>query len=754
MSSATRRSGFARATVLILTIAAVSFVLVTGRAQPAAPLPPAIGQPAPQTFTADEPISIVDETATAQARQLARNNVDTEFQLDAEVTRAVGRDISLFFTRAREVSAPVPEVVEPSVEVPAEEVPAEEVPTTEVPAEAVPGEEVPATEVPAETTTTTIPEPLAFPPPLEEQLDALRSQYPLYDSATIATVLGVINDDFLAELEVSHLDEIETQAGELAIELLSGDGILAEKLNEVKSDLVNAPRRLILLGLEADTVAAVEIAVAEIVAENLQDNRSVDASATELARQNAEDAVIEVVEPYLAGQTIVEEGDLVSAVQWQAIVELDLLVPTEEVRLDALAASGALIVLLSVFFLWRIARDQWERPKLVALFGLLLVLAAAAARLPEIVAGDRPELGYLIPAAALGFLAAILFNPRTALLVSIPMTAFTALATGDLALTVFAGAATMAPVPLVSAASSRTSLRLAVVAIGAVLAPLGGALAWFFDGSDVAWRVAGAAGSGGVIAGVVALGALPFFENLFKITTTLTLLDLTDRNHPALRRIEEQAPGSFNHSILVGTLAGRASRAVGANALLAQAAAYYHDLGKTTRPLFFIENQFGVSNPHDELTPEQSADIIRSHVTDGLKLAKQYRLPDEVADGIRMHHGTGIMRFFYHKALALDPGSEPDDYRHTGTKPKRKEMAILMLADATEGAVRSLVQHEDPNIDNISKAVDQVIAEKQDDGQLDESSLTFGELTKVRNALVDSLIGYYHSRIPYPGFPG
>jgi putative nucleotidyltransferase with HDIG domain len=734
MSAAARRAGLARAVVLLTTTAAVVLALVIGRQQPSAPLPPAIGQPSPETFTASEPITVVDQEATAAARERARNNVETLFETDNEATNAVLRDIQLFFDRAEAAAAPVPEVVDPPPEAATEPVPDDNVGT-------VP----PAADAPV------------FPPPIEEQIAALQGEYPLYAPETIATILDAFNADYLASLEggTLYLDRIEEQALEVAGELLAENkGILVDELPNVKRSLVEAPRRLILPGLEEDTLTSIEFAVAEVIAENLQSNKRIDEAGTEQARSEAEALTPEEVVPYLAGQTIVEEGELVTAVQWQAIVDLDLLVSAEEVRLEALAVSGALIVLLSVFFLWRISREQWERPKLVALFGVLLVLAAVAARVPEVVVAERPELGFLIPAAVLGFLASILFNPRTALLMSIPMMAFTALAAGDIALSVFAGAATVAPVPLVSAASTRTRLRLAVVALGTVLAPLGGALAWFFDGTEMAWRAAGVAGAGGVVSGVVALGALPFLENLFKITTTLTLLDLTDRNHPALRLIEEQAPGSFNHSILVGTLAGRAAREVGANALLAQAAAYYHDLGKTQQPLFFIENQFGVSNPHDELTPQESAAIIRSHVTAGLKLAKQYRLPDEIADGIRMHHGTGIMRFFYHKALALDPGSEPADYRHTGTKPRRKEMAILMLADATEGAVRSLVQHEDPNVDNISKAVDQIIAEKQEDGQLDESSLTFGELTKVRNALVDSLIGYYHSRIPYPGFPG
>jgi hypothetical protein len=205
---------------------------------------------------------------------------------------------------------------------------------------------------------------------------------------------------------------------------------------------------------------------------------------------------------------------------------------------------------------------------------------------------------------------------------------------------------------------------------------------------------------------------------------------------------------------MVGNLADGAARSVGANPLLARAMAYYHDLGKTVEPKFFVENQFGVTNPHDRLPPGESATIIRSHVAEGLRLAREYRIPPDVAQGILTHHGTSLMRFFYHKAESLNGGEvESADFRHRGRKPKSKEMVIVMLSDATEAATRALVQHEDPTSEGIRDLVESVIAEKVEDGQLEESDVTFGELTRLKEAFVDSLIGYYHTRIPYPSFP-
>ncbi len=252
------------------------------------------------------------------------------------------------------------------------------------------------------------------------------------------------------------------------------------------------------------------------------------------------------------------------------------------------------------------------------------------------------------------------------------------------------------------------------------------------------------------------LAALQFFEAAFDVTTTLRLLDLTDRNHAALQLLQEEAFGTFNHSLMVGTLADAAARAIGANPLLARAMAYYHDLGKVENPTYFIENQFGMQNPHDFLEPKESAEIIRSHVTSGVALARKFKIPSDVAQGIVSHHGDGVMRFFYEKARSQEGDDRVDigDFRHIGHKPRTAETAILMLADALEAACRAVFQTEEPTPDAIEKVVERIVQEKVEDGQLSESPLTLGQLTKIKRAFLDSLIGHYHQRIAYPNFPG
>jgi putative nucleotidyltransferase with HDIG domain len=291
-------------------------------------------------------------------------------------------------------------------------------------------------------------------------------------------------------------------------------------------------------------------------------------------------------------------------------------------------------------------------------------------------------------------------------------------------------------------------------------AVIAAAASWYFQAEvgqnpfEQVWRDAAWAGGVALVASLVALAAMPFFESMFDITTTLRLLELTDRNHEALQMIQTKAFGTFNHSLMVGTLADKAAKAIGANSILARAAAYYHDLGKTENPMFFIENQFGSANPHDELPPEESARIIRQHVVDGVELARKYNIPSEVSEGIVSHHGDGIMRYFYEKARQETPEVDPDLFRHAGHKPQTREMAILMMSDAVEAACRAVFQDEEPKPESIAKVVNRVIDEKVADGQLSESDLTLHELTTIRRAFIEALTGHYHQRISYPHFPG
>ncbi|EDS80203.1 HD family phosphohydrolase [Clostridium perfringens] len=258
------------------------------------------------------------------------------------------------------------------------------------------------------------------------------------------------------------------------------------------------------------------------------------------------------------------------------------------------------------------------------------------------------------------------------------------------------------------------------------------------------------AAAGAILSGILTIGVLPFFESTFDIVTNAKLLELSNPNNPLLKKLLMEAPGTYHHSILVANLAELAAEQVGGNPLLARIGAYYHDVGKTKRPYFFRENQFGKKNPHDRLKPEVSSKIIISHVKDGSELAKEYNLPKTIHDFIVTHHGETLVKYFY---LTVKNNSEnPDevkeeDFKYPGTKPMSKEQGIVMLADSTEAAVRSI---NEPTEEKIEKMVNNIIEDKLATGQLDNCDLTLRDISKIKKCFLKALNGIHHERIEYP----
>ena len=239
------------------------------------------------------------------------------------------------------------------------------------------------------------------------------------------------------------------------------------------------------------------------------------------------------------------------------------------------------------------------------------------------------------------------------------------------------------------------------------------------------------------------------FEKLFGITTNLTLMELSSTGHPALRELSRRAPGTFQHSVQVANLTEDLVNEIGGNALLAKVGALYHDIGKVSNPLCFTENQSGGFNPHDELDYVESAQIITSHVTEGLELARRYRLPAEVQDFIRTHHGTTYTGYFYAKEKERHPDGNFDAtlFRYPGPRPYSRETAVVMIVDTVEAACRSMKEHTKEATDAM---VDRLINSKIQEGQLDNCPLSYGDIARVRKFLKDKMMSIYHVRVEYP----
>lgn len=364
---------------------------------------------------------------------------------------------------------------------------------------------------------------------------------------------------------------------------------------------------------------------------------------------------------------------------------------------------------------------------------------------------SRGESVFYIPFCIIPMLSVILFNElRVALLLTIA---------GSLVIALIAGNALyLGLLFLISGVSSGLLVfgarkRSVIIRTGFIIGFIQMATLFFIEGLKIqqADRYLILLANG-IASSIIVVGILPVFEYLFETVTNISLLELADFNHPLLRRMTLEAPGTYHHSLVVGNLSDAACQAVGANALLARIGAYYHDIGKLSKPQYFSENQgpdLKVSK-HDVLSPTMSKLVIMNHVKEGVELAKKYKLNPQLTDFIEQHHGNSLVFYFYRRALEkLDEFGQisQEGFRYPGPKPKTKETAIVLLADSVEAASRTL---KEPGAANIEELVHKVINNKFIDGQLDECDLTLKDLEKISAVFVRILSGIYHSRITYP----
>ncbi len=451
----------------------------------------------------------------------------------------------------------------------------------------------------------------------------------------------------------------------------------------------------------------------------------------------------------LKGEQVLQAGQVVTPTDMKVLEELGLLNRGFD---PAPVLGSALISLVLVAllggYLWFLKRPLFESRASVIITGIIFTASLLAA---DVMKG-LPALNYLVvPTAAI--MVSALVDSGLGMVISGVLSLGVATLTGmdlNVALVSFFGG--LAGVFAISRLSQRYDIIRAGFLVGIVnlftLLGLdltqGAGLTQTPTWETLLWGLLD-----GVLAAILSMGSIPFLEGPFGIITSMKLIELSNPNQPLLRKLVIEAPGTYHHSMMVGNLAEQATEVVGGNSLLARVGAYYHDIGKSKRPYFFIDNQFGADNPHDKLAPALSALIISSHVRDGTKLAHEYRVPDAIIDFIREHHGTTLIKYFYHKAVAADTGEGvlEEDYRYDGPRPQSKETAIVMLADACEATSRTLKQ---PTQQAIEQVVRKIIKERLEDGQLDESNLTLKELDIIARTFVRVLTGVFHQRIEYP----
>ena len=510
-----------------------------------------------------------------------------------------------------------------------------------------------------------------------------------------------------------------------------------------------------------DPTLATEV-VEPLLRSALRPTITVDQAATEQLRAEAAASVEAVETRFPRGTTIVRTGEPVTEVQSLALAQAGLEGSDPLVEAGQALLLSVMLTAVVGYYLSQARPQIWASGRHLLLLGVLLVLFTAIAVGISTVQIGGTERFYLIPVGAIAMLGTILFDARVGVLSVIPMTAIVAYEIpATPGLVPFIAVAGLLSIPLVAGVSARGQLRTAAWQSTLAYVVLAGAFDLIYAGVDELGPALLYGLANGVLTAVMVSGLLPFLESLFGVMTSTSLLDFADRNHPLLRELEQKAIGTYNHSVMVATLASRACRAIAANALLAEVMALYHDIGKVQKPYFFVENQGSIQNPHDELDdPRQSALIIQRHVKDGVEMAITHKLPPEIVDGIKTHHGTTRVEYFYRQALArADDGlaPQPDEafFRYSdGRKPFTREQAVLMLADCTEGAVRAASSKDGGmTSDEIRQIVTGLIGDRVADGQMDESPLSFADLRVVEGELITALEGVYHPRIQYPKDP-
>jgi cyclic-di-AMP phosphodiesterase PgpH len=655
-------------------------------------------EPAPRTIFAEQPVRVVDTEATQRARQSAAEAVEAVVVADRDAQQAIVRDVQEVFASTRSVRTPtfVPE-----------------------------GEDGP---------------PAA--PTRSEQQRLLADLHPDLPEALVVSLVG------LSDAELDHVER-ETVAIAQAI---ARQEVAPDAVEERLAELLPVEMALRPLPGETDTSIVTPLLELEV-----RPTVVVDLDATTAQRAAAAAAVPEVASSWQPGQAIVREGQIVGRLEYLAVEQLRLEGISFAEALGTAALAMLVVTLIALVYLRRMQPRVWANERKLVLLSLLTAsYAALAVGASVLVEATSIGWAYVVPAGAFAMLTALLIHPVVGIATMLPAAIVALLIfPSSPAIGLFAAAAVLVTVPLTTRISSRSDLRSSTLRAGLSYPVLAVAIVAVFGPSDQLVPALAAGAVNGLVTAIAVQGALPFLETIFRLPTVTALLDLNARDHPLLRELESKALGTYNHSVMVAALAERACRAVGADPLLGSVAALYHDIGKVRKPHFFIENQQGIANPHDELDPAVSAVVIQGHVTDGVELATEYRLPPEVVECIGSHHGTMLVSYFYDRAVRAAGGDraavDEAHFRYPGNRPRSKEAAILVVADCCEATTRAMAMSRGtlPR-EEIEATVDRLIAERLEDGQFDESDLTFRELHTVRDTIVASLVGIYHPRIAYP----
>ncbi len=520
---------------------------------------------------------------------------------------------------------------------------------------------------------------------------------------------------------------------------------------EIREEDVGNVRREARRQISFFLTTAQERVVTSLAPQFVVANTFPDEAATEQRRAEVVAQVQPVIRTVTKDERILTVGEIVDEEDIELLQVLGLLQREVDWPQIVSAVTAAFLSVALLVTYWRMFGGQQVRTiRYLLILAVMLLTFTLGAKL---MLPGRSELAYLFPAAAMAMLLSVVFDVRLSMIAAITLAALSGYIAGDsLELTIFHAIGGMVAVmTLRDVQRVNDFFRAGLIAALAEMA----VLVVFRLPQDPAslefLQLLGWALANGVISAGLTLAGLFVLGSVFGVTTTLQLQELARLDHPLLQELLRRAPGTYHHSIMVANLAEQAAEQVKANGTLVRVGAFYHDVGKMNRPPFFTENQAGI-NPHDSLDPFSSARIIISHVTDGLALARQYRLPDRIRDFIAEHHGDNVVTVFYRKAVELAEGDESqveiERFRYPGPRPRSREAGIVMLADSVEAASSALQPDTESAIERL---VSGIVEGHTRAGQLDNSGLTLGEIQEIRASLIKTLKGRFHVRVKYPG---
>lgn len=520
-------------------------------------------------------------------------------------------------------------------------------------------------------------------------------------------------------------------------------GVTADGLTEAKASGLGYLQEL-AWSSDLKTMAGVILSAA------VEPNLIVDEAAVEAAKEEKRAEVDEVL--IRKNQKIVDEGEIITQEIYDKLVSLNLVSETGlegslMPMLGSLVITGMLFAALYLFFRWGKGNILLKPNEIRMLFTIYMMMVLLIRILANL------TIFTIVPVGLFAMLVSLLVGRRMALWLNALFCIIGCfIFNGDVQFLMYALISGTFAALIIQKTDKRSHLIPAALGMAAVDFVATISLGFFFGegySAELLLQI-GIGAVTGLLSMIVAVGSLPFWENMFEANTPLRLMELTNPNNELLRKLMIEAPGTYHHSLIVANLAETAVYDIGGNTALARAGAYYHDVGKLRYPQFFAENQSG-HNPHDELPPEKSAKIITGHTKGGLELAERYKLPPVVRDMIVEHHGNSLVKFFYFKALKLYGAENVNeaDYRYQGRIPSSRESAVVMLADTVEAAVRSMLGHG-KTMEEAEAAVKNLMKDKLDDGQLNNSGLTLNELETIRLAFLKVFHGMYHERVSYP----